>query len=107
VRIRAFGPSAAVTVVRPAIGPGPGWRAPRYGVLERGTAVRVASPRLSPSDRLVTIVEAISPGAVPSPVEVAAEGGELQVRVGDAILRFERDGSVRCEGAAGAAKGVS
>jgi hypothetical protein len=100
VRVQAGGAAHALAAVRPSVGdpPGPGWRAPRYGRREPGTALRIDAGRPSLPARLVTVLQlGDSSGAAPPPARIEASGAVARVEAPGFTVRFEGDADVAIE----------
>jgi hypothetical protein len=99
LRVDGFGAVTRIRALRPAHGarPGPGWSAPRYGVLAAGTALQLeaGSPRLPA--RLVTVLQLGAPGATTAAVVEDLEKAALRVRVGRHRVRFDGAAGVHFE----------
>lgn len=94
LRFQAFGPVERLEVARPPDGPaapGPGWSAPRYGALARGTALRVEAGALA--GRLVSVWQLGDAAGEPAPARVEDAGnGDLRVEAGRHVLVFSAGG---------------
>jgi hypothetical protein len=77
VFLQGLAGTAPFQVHRPSSQPGPGWYAPRFGLIRSGTAVSTMSDRSELPLRMVTLVQVGEPGARLSPgvAEVGSDGG--------------------------------
>jgi hypothetical protein len=96
VRVEALSGAQAVQVLRPAgDGPGPGWLAPRFGELRRGTSVAVHARPEGAATRIVTLVQTPAPGKDPEPARLEAAAGGLVLELGARRIELPDRGLAR------------
>jgi hypothetical protein len=88
-----------VEILRPAsdAGPGPGWRAPRYGLRTPGTALRLDVGACDLPVRIVTVIQVGAAGAEPSPAQIDASDDGALVRIGSDRVRLDATTGVKTE----------
>jgi hypothetical protein len=91
LRVEGFCAVTRIHALRPALGagPGPGWAAPRYGVLAAGTALQLEAGSPSLPARLVTVLQLGEPGATAPALVEDLDDAALRVRVGRHRVRFD------------------
>jgi len=96
VRIESFAESPELAVHRPhpGDGPGPGWRAPRYGTRVPGSAVCIQLGERRLPTKMVTVLQAWMPGGERSAARVERRADEVLVRVDSREISFPRAGGV-------------
>lgn len=94
VSVQVAGVAQRIEVMRPAAddGPGAGWYSACYGTRCVGTALRLEAGVQRLPAQIVTVLRA---GAASLSARVESVQGALRVQVGDRILSFPSDGSVR------------
>lgn len=94
VLVQVGGAAERVEVIRPAsdAGPGAGWYSTCYGTRAVGTALRVDAGVRPLPVQIVTVLQA---GAASLPARVESVQGALRVQVGERMISFPSDGSVR------------
>jgi hypothetical protein len=100
LRVEVLAGAQEVRLVRPAPGrPGPGWYAPRYGVLRAGVAVAVSAGELPLPCRLLTVVQtAAAPAQLAEARLEAGPAGAARVRIAGAAITFPAAGGIHLEG---------
>jgi hypothetical protein len=96
VLVQVAGAVERVELMRPAPGdaPGAGWYSKCYGTRSVGTALRVDAGMRTLPARIVTILQA---GSAPRPALLESTREALRVQVGDRMISFPSDGSVRMD----------
>lgn len=94
VLVQAAGAAERIEVIRPArdAGPGAGWYSTCYGTRAAGTALRIDAGVRPLPVQIVTVLQA---GAALLPARVTSVHGAPRVQVGDRMISFPGDGSVR------------
>ena len=100
VRVQGFGDITGLAVLRPAdaAGPGPGWRAPRYGTRTAGTSLRFdAGTRTLPA-RLLLLLQVGETDRTPDPGRIESDtSGSLRVFGAGFCAHFDGATAVRIE----------
>jgi hypothetical protein len=97
LRVQAFGDVDCVELLRPTPerGAGPGWLAPRYGVLVAGTALHLDAGAGPLPRRLVTVIQtAAASQAAPPPARCTTDASRAIVAAGGYEFRFEGEAEI-------------
>jgi len=100
VLVQGFGDVARLEVLRPApdAGPGPGWRAPRYGTRVPGTSLRFDAGTRSLPVRMALLIQVGDTNRTPVPGRIESDdAGSLRIAGAGFRAYFEGDTGVRIE----------